>query len=186
MAIERITIDRGVTTEELQTLVDAVCTLEPRSDGEPPPFPTLPHVRVGRITAGERGETGGTDMATFKRLYTEAVSIAQTVWDSASTEAKPDATAARSMIDGLAHAVSQNRTALLALTTLKDYDNYTFTHMVNVSILTMGQARSLGIDGTAAPRVRHGGADARHRQGADAARDPQQAGQADRRRVRRS
>jgi putative nucleotidyltransferase with HDIG domain len=46
----------------------------------------------------------------------------------------------------LAQAVSQNRTALLALATLKDYDNYTFTHMVNVSILTMGQARSLGID----------------------------------------
>ncbi len=51
------------------------------------------------------------------------------------------------MIDGLAQAVSQNRTALLALTTLKNYDNYTFTHMVNVSILTMGQARALGIDG---------------------------------------
>jgi putative nucleotidyltransferase with HDIG domain len=51
------------------------------------------------------------------------------------------------MIDGLAQAVSQNRTALLALTTLKNYDNYTFTHMVNVSILTMGQARGLGIDG---------------------------------------
>ncbi len=51
------------------------------------------------------------------------------------------------MIDGLAQAVAQNRSALLALTTLKNYDNYTFTHMVNVSILTMGQARGLGIDG---------------------------------------
>jgi putative nucleotidyltransferase with HDIG domain len=45
--------------------------------------------------------------------------------------------------------VAQNRTALLALTALKNYDNYTFTHMVNVSILTMGQARGLGIDGAA-------------------------------------
>jgi len=35
----------------------------------------------------------------------------------------------------------------MALTALKDYDNYTFTHMVNVSILVMAQARSLGIDG---------------------------------------
>ena len=43
--------------------------------------------------------------------------------------------------------MSQNRSALLALTTLKNYDNYTFTHMVNVSILTMGQARALGIEG---------------------------------------
>ena len=144
IGIERITIDRGVTADELQTLVDAVCTLEPRRESEPPSFPTLEHVRVGQITAGE---TGGTDIATFKRLYTEAVSIAQTLWASASTESKPDATAARSMIDGLAHAVSQNRSALLALATLKDYDDYTFTHMVNVSILTMGQARSLGVEG---------------------------------------
>jgi putative nucleotidyltransferase with HDIG domain len=147
IGIERITIERGVTADEVQTLIDAVSTLEPRADGEPPPFPTLPHVRIGRITAGEKGETGGTDVATFKRLYTEAVTVAQAVWDSANTESKPDATAARSMIDGLAHAVSQNRSALLALTTLKEYDNYTFTHMVNVSILTMGQARSLGIEG---------------------------------------
>src|SRR5437763_314744 len=58
------------------------------------------------------------------------------------------------MIDGLAQAVAQNRTALLALTTLKNYDIYTFTHMVNVSILTMGQARALGIDG---PQLREFG-----------------------------
>jgi putative nucleotidyltransferase with HDIG domain len=70
------------------------------------------------------------------------------VWDAALTEGKPDATMARAMIDGLAQAVAQNRTALLALTTLKNYDNYTFTHMVNVSLLVMGQARGLGIDGT--------------------------------------
>jgi putative nucleotidyltransferase with HDIG domain len=44
--------------------------------------------------------------------------------------------------------VAQNRTAVLALTALKEYDNYTFTHMVNVSILTMAQARALGVDGT--------------------------------------
>jgi putative nucleotidyltransferase with HDIG domain len=51
------------------------------------------------------------------------------------------------MVDSLAQAVAQNRTALMALTALKNYDNYTFTHMVNVSILTMGQARGLGIEG---------------------------------------
>jgi putative nucleotidyltransferase with HDIG domain len=33
------------------------------------------------------------------------------------------------------------------LTALKRYDNYTFTHMVNVSVLAMAQARSLNLDG---------------------------------------
>jgi putative nucleotidyltransferase with HDIG domain len=147
IGIERITVDRGVTPDEFTQLVDAISTLEPRSDAELPALPSMPHVRVGRITVGQKVDNGANDMAAFKRLYSESVSVAQAIWDTAKVEAKPDATAARTMIDGLAHAVSQNRTALLALTTLKNYDNYTFTHMVNVSILTMGQARALGIDG---------------------------------------
>ena len=147
LAVERISIDRGVTHDQLAAFVEAVTTLEPASDADPPPFPALPHIRVGRIKVAQRIEDDATDMATFKKMYTEAVSVAEAVWESAQTEAQPDATVARTMIDGLAQAVSQNRTALLALTTLKNYDNYTFTHMVNVSILTMGQARTLGVDG---------------------------------------
>jgi putative nucleotidyltransferase with HDIG domain len=86
-------------------------------------------------------------MATFKRLYEDAVTVAERLWDTAQVEGKPDSNAGRGIVDSLAQAVAQNRTALLALTALKNYDNYTFTHMVNVSILTMGQARGLGIDG---------------------------------------
>ena len=147
--VERITIDRGVTIDEIDaassrrsTTIDARDRRRRRAA-----FRRCPHIRVGRVTIEQRVEGSLTDMATIKRLYTDAVSVAGDVWDSAQTEGRPDATAARSMIDGLAQAVAQNRTALLALTTLKNYDNYTFTHMVNVSILTMGQARGLGIDG---------------------------------------
>ena len=67
--------------------------------------------------------------------------------ESAETEGMPDAPAALQTVEGLADAVTQNRTALMALTAMRNYDNYTFTHMVNVSILTMAQARALGIDG---------------------------------------
>ncbi len=146
--VERITIDRGVTLDELTLFVYAVLEVVPSAtDTEQPLMPPLPHIRIGRVSVEQRVEGSLADMATIKRLYNDAVSVAGAVWESAATEAAPDATVARTMIDGLAQAVSQNRTALLALTTLKNYDNYTFTHMVNVSILTMGQARGLGIDG---------------------------------------
>jgi putative nucleotidyltransferase with HDIG domain len=146
IGIERVTFERGVTAEEMATFVDALTTLEPRAEGEPPPFPPLTRIRVGRVTIGQRVAAASADMASFKRLYNEAVSVAESIWESARTESQPDAIMAKSVIDGLAQAVSQNRTALLALTALRNYDNYTFTHMVNVSILTMGQARGLGID----------------------------------------
>jgi putative nucleotidyltransferase with HDIG domain len=144
--IERITLERGVTLDQLTTFVYALVEAAP-GEGEPPPLPALTHIRVGRVSIAPRSEGSLADMATIRGLYNDAVSAAASVWESAATESAPDATIARTMIDGLAQAVAQNRTALLALTTLKNYDNYTFTHMVNVSILTMGQARGLGIDG---------------------------------------
>ena len=147
IGVERVTIDRGISAAELATFIKTVGTLERAADGQSPSFPALTHIRVGRVVVGERVDTGTADMASFKRMYSEAVSVAETIWESARSEQQPDATMAHAMIEGLAQAVSQNRTALLALTTLKNYDNYTFTHMVNVSILTMGQARTLGIDG---------------------------------------
>jgi putative nucleotidyltransferase with HDIG domain len=145
--VERITVDRGVTVDEIAAFLSAITTIDAREGDGADAFPAIPHIRVGRVTVEQRVEGSLTDMATIKRLYSDAVTVAGDVWESAQTEGRPDATAARSMIDGLAQAVAQNRNALLALTTLKNYDNYTFTHMVNVSILTMGQARGLGIDG---------------------------------------
>jgi putative nucleotidyltransferase with HDIG domain len=147
--IERIVIEKGVDAEEITELVQCVAHSE-RSSA--PATPRLKHIRVGKLQVEQRVESTG-DMATFQRLYEDATGIAERLWDSASTEGKPDADAARGIVDSLAQAVAQNRTALLALTALKNYDNYTFTHMVNVSILTMGQARGLGMEGTTLRQV---------------------------------
>ena len=140
--IERIVIEEGVDPAELTELVQTVA----RTDREV--MTRLPHIRVGKLQVDQRVDAAG-DMATFQRLYQDATGIAERLWESATTEGKPDADAAKGIVDSLAQAVAQNRTALLALTALKNYDNYTFTHMVNVSILTMGQARGLGMEGTA-------------------------------------
>ncbi len=150
LGVERIAIERGATREEIAAFVQTLGTIElasvhqSASDGDPL---GQAHIRVGRIQIEQRVEGSVSDTATIRKLYAQAVNVANAVWDSARAESKLDADAARSMVDGLAQAVSQNRSALLALTALKNYDNYTFTHMVNVSILTMGQARGLGIDG---------------------------------------
>ena len=139
--VERIAINRGVTREEISAFLDAVTALESRGNQEAPTtLPEFAHIRVGRITIEQRPEGSLADMSAIKGVYNDAVSVATSIWESASTEGMPDAAMAGTMVDGLAQAVAQNRTALLALTTLKNYDNYTFTHMVNVSALAMAQA----------------------------------------------
>jgi putative nucleotidyltransferase with HDIG domain len=151
MGIERITIERHVTLDELKAFADKFGHLEKTLSGtalkEAAAQLESPTIRVGRVTLEERVPEEKTDASTIRRMYADAVSVASMVWESARADAKPDPTAAQSMIDNLAQAVVHNRSALMALTALKDYDDYTFTHMVNVSILTMAQARGLGIDG---------------------------------------
>jgi putative nucleotidyltransferase with HDIG domain len=157
LGIERIAFDRGVTPEELQTLALTIAHPERRAGQAGPgaepfdplaAFNTLPHIRVGRIQTEEKTEASAADVATIRRLYSDATNVASSIWETAQLEGTPDPKAARALVDGLAQAVSANRTALIALTALKNYDNYTFTHMVNVSILTMSQARALGVDGS--------------------------------------
>ena len=144
--IERIAFERGITADETSAFMHAVAGL---GKGEPSDAAwTFPHIRVGRITTEDHRSDGiGGDMAAIRQLYSNAVAIAEDVWESAQSEGQPDLPATLQAVEGLAEAVTQNRTALVALTAMRSYDNYTFTHMVNVSILTMGQARALGIEG---------------------------------------
>jgi putative nucleotidyltransferase with HDIG domain len=145
--IERIAFERGLTAAEAAAFVQAVATLGARPEAADRALQSA-HIRVGRITTEEKRSGGiASDMAAIRELYSSAVQTAQVAWESAETEGMPDVPAALQAVEGLSDAVTQNRTALMALTAMRNYDNYTFTHMVNVSILTMGQARALGIEG---------------------------------------
>jgi putative nucleotidyltransferase with HDIG domain len=149
--VERITFTRGVTIDEVRAFVGKFADIEKKiatgTREDAAAGLESENIKVGRVTMNERAPEETSDAASIRKMYAEAVSVANMVWESARTDDSPDPGSAHSMVDGLAQAVIQNRSALLALTALKEYDNYTFTHMVNVSILTMAQARGLGIEG---------------------------------------
>jgi putative nucleotidyltransferase with HDIG domain len=147
--IEKITIQRGVTREELRTFIFEL----------PEKRATLPlatrlqqkgvsRIVIGRLSVEKDDDTQGTGIVAARKIYGTAVETAEQLWQAAKSGDKPDPGAARKIIDSLAKLVGGDRTSLLALTALKKYDNYTFTHMVNVSVLAMAQARSLNMDGT--------------------------------------
>ncbi len=146
--VERIAFERGVTQEELVALMQKLARLAGRTTVDAEKELSSAHVRIGRLKAEDQHKDGiASDMAAIRQLYGSAVARAEVAWESAAEDGMPDLPAALQAVEGLADAVAQNRTALVALTAMRNYDNYTFTHMVNVSILTMGQARALGIEG---------------------------------------
>src|SRR5262249_51404976 len=155
--IEKITFNRGLPRAEV------VSRLSVFADRKSPlPLPDrltakgVRHIALGRIVVDETADDQA-GIAAAQRVYGTAVETAESLWNAAKSGDQPDPGAARKIIDGLARLVNQDRTSLMALTALKKYDNYTFTHMVNVAALAMAQARALNIDG---PLLREFGFDA--------------------------
>jgi HD-GYP domain-containing protein (c-di-GMP phosphodiesterase class II) len=49
-------------------------------------------------------------------------------------------------VQGIVDQVLNNEITLIGLTTIRDYDNYTFTHSVNVSIFAVSMGKRLGLN----------------------------------------
>jgi putative nucleotidyltransferase with HDIG domain len=145
--IEKVTLTRGLARTEVVHLI-AVFT----DRTSPVPLADrliakgVRNVTLGRIVVDEVSDDQA-GIAAARRVYGTAVETAESLWNAAKAGDQPDPGAARKIIDGLARLATQDRTSLMALTALKKYDNYTFTHMVNVSALAMAQARALNLDG---------------------------------------
>jgi putative nucleotidyltransferase with HDIG domain len=145
--IEKITFHRGITSEELQSFLSELADRRSRA-----PLPDrllsrgVKRVVIGKLSVEDTPQDAmGIEAA--RRVYSTAVASAESLWLQAQAGDKPDPEDARKIIDSLANIVTQDRTSLMALTALKKYDNYTFTHMVNVAALSMAQARALNLDG---------------------------------------
>jgi putative nucleotidyltransferase with HDIG domain len=145
--IEKITLSRGLSRAEVGALLSVFGDRASRT-----PLPDrlaakgVRNVTLGRIVVDEVSDDQA-GIAAARRVYGAAVETAETLWNAAKAGDQPDPGAARKIIDGLARLVTQDRTSLMALTALKKYDNYTFTHMVNVAALAMAQARALNVEG---------------------------------------
>ncbi|MCX6539070.1 MAG: HD domain-containing protein [Acidobacteria bacterium] len=150
--IERLAIDPGVDRDELVAFVRALAHVSGRTgdgDRDVPGVDGTAHIHVGRLYLQKHVEsTGRFDIGAARDIYSQAVSNVEALWEQTRSEGAADPEAAMAIVEGLASGVGQNRRAMMALTALCRYDNYSFTHMVNVSVLTMAQAKSLGIDGT--------------------------------------
>jgi putative nucleotidyltransferase with HDIG domain len=145
--IEKITFAQSVTADDLRALVELLADRHSTVPvGEQLAARGVRRITIGRIMVeADDGEYTGIAMA--RKVYNTAVETAESLWDQAKAGDKPDPNTARQIIESLAKVVTQDRTSLMALTALKKYDNYTFTHMVNVSVLAMSQARSLNLEG---------------------------------------
>src|SRR5450830_1372354 len=88
------------------------------------------------------GDPGGDHVETYNR----ALSVIRTICSDIDLGRIPNSAPLIKVVDQMVGITMQEPSALLGLTMIKDYDNYTFNHCVNVGVLSMALGSTLGLD----------------------------------------
>ncbi len=137
--VERLTLARGLASEECRAFIEAMSSrTAPQSS---------PHLIVGRVdlsfTDGAKEKPDGES----EGLSVEQIDRAR----EAFTRFRHDRSLALAQIEeviaGLVESLSRSTRSMLPLANLKDHDEYTFIHSVNVSIMVMAMGRWHGFPG---------------------------------------
>ena len=80
-----------------------------------------------------------------KRTYAQSVSTTKEVINSVRMGQSPNIKKIKRVVQGIVDQILAEETSLVGLTTIRDYDDYTFTHCVNVCIFSVALGRRLGL-----------------------------------------
>ncbi len=156
-AIERVTFAAGLPKEELQKLIKDLAstdTLSVRSTS----FIKLGKVELRIRKSGEQQSPAEADTATvanvppevfeeLRALTSEELDLLKDLYLHAKLHKKIDVRSVDDMVKGFVQGFRQEINPLGLLASLKSANEYTFTHVTNVCILTMSLAENLGFKG---------------------------------------
>jgi putative nucleotidyltransferase with HDIG domain len=77
-----------------------------------------------------------------RKVYHKALKVVDQIFQDVRMGEIPSSEDAIKVVKDMAHLTMTEPHAMLALSMLKDYDNYTFTHSVNVSVLALAIGRA--------------------------------------------
>jgi len=80
-----------------------------------------------------------------KRTYARSVAVTKEVINSIRMGRTANVKKVKRAVQAIVDQVLNNESSLVGLTTLRDYDEYTFTHSVNVCIFSVALGRKLGL-----------------------------------------
>jgi HD-GYP domain-containing protein (c-di-GMP phosphodiesterase class II) len=85
-------------------------------------------------------------MAAAKRTYAQSVKVAKDVLGDMRMGRAVNARKVKRAVQNIVDQVLSNESSIVTMTTLKDFDEYTFTHCVNVCIFSVVIGQRLGLD----------------------------------------
>ncbi|MEJ2677553.1 MAG: HD domain-containing protein [Gemmatimonadota bacterium] len=108
---------------------------------------TVRHINVGpERDKGELDEDQESPKEVAKRAYVQTVQVAHEVLTDMRLGRAVNVRRVKRAVQSIVDQVLNNETSIVGMTTLRDYDEYTFTHSVNVCIFSVVLGQKLGLD----------------------------------------
>jgi HD-GYP domain-containing protein (c-di-GMP phosphodiesterase class II) len=104
------------------------------------------HLAVGPDREGEPDPTGDKARQIAKRTYAQTVAVAREAMGGLRMGKGVSLRPVKRAVQAIVDQVLTNEASIVGLTTLRDYDVYTFTHSVNVCIFSVALGKRLGFD----------------------------------------
>ncbi len=80
-----------------------------------------------------------------QQIYQDSVAFAHDFIRSAQTDGTVDYEKSGALVDDVIQSVARNRDALVSFSKLRSYDEYTFTHCINVAVIAVAFGQFLGL-----------------------------------------
>jgi HD-GYP domain-containing protein (c-di-GMP phosphodiesterase class II) len=138
--IERLTLAEGLDIEECHAFIATLAT------GDAVPESTV-HLIVGRVHIAFDDETKSGDENAPRELSVDQIEVVREAFARFRIDGKIPLGEMEQLVWSFIDSLSRTTRGVLPLAKLKEHDEYTFIHSVNVSLLVLAQARSFGIGG---------------------------------------
>jgi HD-GYP domain-containing protein (c-di-GMP phosphodiesterase class II) len=150
--IGAVEIDPGVQQSEWAPFVSMLLR-KPGADGKPfegfmERLASAPvqHIRVRSETDVEDPQDDEEKLTAAKRTYAQSVKVAKDVLGDMRLGKAVNVRKVKRAVQGIVDQVLSNESSMITMTTLRDFDEYTFTHCVNVSIFSVVMGQRLGLE----------------------------------------
>ncbi|MDH4211761.1 MAG: HD-GYP domain-containing protein [candidate division WOR-3 bacterium] len=143
--IKSITFKRGVTQQEVIDFA-SIFKEDRASFQRLLPEKKLPHINIELLKTDKEPEEPIENGQMTKRTYFKALKVTKNLMQNLWTGRPVDVKSSRRVIYGLVDSISRDEFGILALTTIKNFDEYTFNHSLNVGILALALGQRIGLD----------------------------------------
>ena len=100
---------------------------------------------LGAASEAEEEESREKVKEVAKRTYSQSVAVTKELVHSVRVGRSPNIKKIKRVVQTIVDQILNEETSLMGLTTIRDYDEYTFTHSVNVCIFSVALGRRLGL-----------------------------------------